>query len=188
MPPHETVRAPAASARSARAVALPALVAVLALLAAPGAGAQQVEDVFEGFGTATTVEDAGETAADAGTVGGQVLDGETGLPIAGVTVILIHAASAGAEQEVRTTDGGGGYEFGSVPEGRYELQFIKAGYRTSKITGTEVVAGPTVAAAVDSPVSQGCRADRAVAVVRQRVRPRPRDPTFRLTSAPTRCS
>ena len=84
---------------SAPRVRLAVLLALLGLplfLAAP-VGAQDaggsVDDVFGGFGTAETADaeegaPASEAAAGEGTVVGQVLERDSGLPISGATVIL----------------------------------------------------------------------------------------------------
>lgn len=138
-------------------------------LAAP-ASAQGVEDVFGGFGTATTAErdDAppSDLAAGEGTVQGQIFDSEQGLPVAGVTVILAWPAPEdGGEprQEVTATDAEGRFEFPRIPKGSYDLSFVKSGYRASAMTGFEVREGeisradfplPPVAATRSSEVLQ----------------------------------
>ncbi len=124
----------------ARVVAHAALVCALAALGLAGSAAAQdeLEDVLGGLGTDTSVTEQPSAKPGEGTVAGQVFDGETGLPLEGATVIL--AGGAAAEQEVAVTGADGSFEFPSVPPGRYDLQFVKAGYRASTMTGFEVVA------------------------------------------------
>ncbi|MCG8589594.1 MAG: TonB-dependent receptor [Proteobacteria bacterium] len=104
-----------------------------------------VEDIFGGLGTATA--EGGDAAAQepgTGAVGGQVFDGESGNPVAGVTVIVIWPPPAdGSEprQEVQVTGPDGGFEFASIPVGTYSLSFIKSGYRASTMTGFQVQEG-----------------------------------------------
>jgi len=137
--------------------------AVVSGIASPSAFAQDAENPLEGFGAATAVEGEDGPSEGEGTLSGRVFDDQSGAPIAGATVILVYPASGGtaAKQVVRTTIASGDFDFGAVPSGRYELQFIKSGYRTSKITGVEVVAGedaitnfpmPSVAAASSDAV------------------------------------
>lgn len=169
MPPHQRP-ARARRARLARcgfAIAVVAGLLALGAVAAPRVARAQdeVENPFEGFGSATAVEGAAEAPAEGdGTLSGQVFDDRTGAPIAGATVILAPAGGgAGARQQVRTTSASGDFDFGAVAAGRYDVQFVKAGYRTSKVTGVEVVAGedavqnfpmPALAAASSEAVLQ----------------------------------
>ena len=79
-----------------------------------------------------------------GTISGRVFDADTGVPIENANVMLERAdppEGADAMQGLVITGVEGDYEFGAVPAGRYTLRFIKSGYRTSNITGFEVVAG-----------------------------------------------
>jgi outer membrane receptor protein involved in Fe transport len=123
-------------------------------LAPPGARAQtrddEVSDVFEGFGSARTVEEGadGGTASAAkpgeGTILGQVFDGNLGTPVAGVSVIVTWPAPADGSEpriEVKVTDAAGAFEFPSVPAGSYTISFTKSGYRASSMTGFVVQAG-----------------------------------------------
>ena len=126
----------------------PAVVGLLlaAILAgAPASAQEELEEVFKDIGTATAAE--GEESLPArsgeGTVRGQVFDGATGVPVAGATVILARPAPEGGGepvQEVRVTDGAGGYEFPSVAPARYTVSFVRSGYRASRMTDFEVVA------------------------------------------------
>jgi hypothetical protein len=124
-----------------------AVVASIAMAAAPALAQDDLEDILGGLGTAQTVEE-GEARPEAGegegTLDGQVFDGETGAPVAGVTVIVIWPAPGDgneARQEVQLTDVQGAYEFPAIPAGRYTISFVKAGYRASEMTGFEVQAG-----------------------------------------------
>lgn len=82
-------------------------------------------------------------AQETGTVRGQVFDRESGSPVEGVTVILVHPAAEGAEprQDVQVSGAEGAFEFRDVPAGSYELRFNKAGYRASTMTDFAVQAG-----------------------------------------------
>lgn len=122
-------------------------IAVLALGGCIGlaAGVQAQEDdleaIFGGLGTAEQ-EDAAPIE-DGGVIAGRVFDGETGAGIANATVILIWPTpedSGEPRQDVQVTAGDGSYEFPPVPEGRYTISFIKAGYRASNLTDFEVAA------------------------------------------------
>ncbi len=146
--PRRLVRA---SSRGLRAGSLAWLLAGLlgAALATPTAQAQQVDDIFSDLGTAQAVDEEAEAEAatqdlaqDEGLIRGQVFDAESGSPVKGVTVIVVWPPPADgsvARQEVATTDFDGAYEMRDVPAGRYELNFVKSGYRTSKITNFEVL-------------------------------------------------
>lgn len=125
-----------------------AVLTMVWLAAAPTAARAQedLSDVFDGFGTTTTVEEgSGAPDPTKGRVEGQVLDAESGLPVRGATVILIWpppADGSEAHQEVAVTDVQGYYAFEGVPPGGgYKVSFVKSGYRTSAMTGFEVRAG-----------------------------------------------
>jgi outer membrane receptor protein involved in Fe transport len=67
---------------------------------------------------------------------GQVFDAETGLPVAGVAVVVTGPAPREGEeprQEARETGPDGSFEFPSLPAGSYAIGFSKPGYRPSKI-------------------------------------------------------
>lgn len=136
----------------------------LAGLAPPAFGQEGLDDVFGNLGTARAEEASAaeaetgaagaepepQTAAPAqpdpgmGSVRGQVFDAETGSPVQRATVILVWPVPDGggeSRQEVQLTDFFGAFEFPSVPPGAYTLEFIKAGYRTSKVTDVAVEAG-----------------------------------------------
>ncbi len=79
-----------------------------------------------------------------GTVAGRVIDGETGTPVEGATVIVISPQpedGSQARQEVQTTDAEGAFEFPAIPAGQYTISFVKSGYRSSTLTNFEVQAG-----------------------------------------------
>ncbi|MEM7412562.1 MAG: TonB-dependent receptor [Myxococcota bacterium] len=102
-----------------------------------------LEDVLGGIGQ-DRVDDSAEPGAGEGTISGQIFDGASGLPLGGVTIIVLWPATGdGSErrQDVVVSDDGGFYEFGALPAGTYDLDFIKSGYRASKMQGFEVVAG-----------------------------------------------
>lgn len=103
--------------------ALAALAALVFFLTAPLASAQD---------------------ATSGTISGRVFDAGSGAPIEGATVILqFPDPGDGSEprQAIATSGPAGDYEFGAVPAGRYDLSFIKSGFRASSAKGFEVVAG-----------------------------------------------
>ena len=82
--------------------------------------------------------------AESGTISGRVFDAGSGAPIQGATVILqFPDPGDGSEprQEIATSGPAGDYEFDAVPAGRYDLSFIKSGFRASSAKGFEVVAG-----------------------------------------------
>lgn len=114
-----------------------------------GARAEEpLEGAFGDMGRAT-VDETTPDEAGTGVVVGHVVDGQTGLPISGATVIVIWPVpedGSEAPQEVRVTEFDGGYEFRNVPEGRYTLTFVKSGYRASTVTDFEVKAGQDNAA------------------------------------------
>jgi hypothetical protein len=120
------------------------LLLVAGLAAAPVRAEEDVGDVFKSLGTAHTVDAEGEDEAalsglekDEGVVRGRVFDGEMGVPVRGVTVILIWPTPADgseAHQEVRVTDADGAFSFSPVPAGKYTVSFVKSGYRASTMT------------------------------------------------------
>jgi len=133
------------------------LVCACLALAIPVAAQEGLEDVFGGFGT---VERENVTAPKPGegSIAGQVFDGTTGAPIENATVIVIWPDPGdGGEpkQDVQVTAGDGSYEFPSVPPGRYELSFIKAGYRASDMIDFEVKAGQENRADFPMPPQSG---------------------------------
>jgi len=145
-----------------------ALLLGLSLLAAPAAAQQDGDDaisIFEDLGTATAVEDAVPAAPGQGAIAGQVIDAETGAPVPGVTVIvqLPPAEEGGApRQEVRTTGPAGDFELEDVPPGRYRIDFVKAGYRKSAMTGFEVVPGEVSRADFPMPPLAAEEADQVL--------------------------
>lgn len=135
---------------------LQALACVVLAIAAPPAVAQdEMEDVFGELGTASAEEGAEPLApeAGAGAILGDVVDGATGMPLEGVTVIVIWPPpddGSEAHQEVQVTDYGGGFEFPSIPSGRYTVTFVKSGFRASTMTDFLVEEG--VANRADFPM------------------------------------
>src|SRR5262245_10674321 len=82
------------------------------------------------------------SAAEEGTLLGQVFDGETGIAVPEVTVTLIYPAppdGSAPHQEMRASGSDGVFDFGAVPAGRYDLTLNKTGYRASRITAFEVI-------------------------------------------------
>lgn len=117
----------------------------LFVMLAPSASAQQeLDSVFGDFGTVEKVDDESESVereAGEGTIRGHVVHQETGAPVAGVTVIVVwpdDGSGPSGRQEVLTTDFDGMYLLPSVPPGRYELSFVKSGFRTAKMVDFEV--------------------------------------------------
>ncbi len=131
-----------------RPARLASLFLVLALVApigvTGGASAQEGDDFFSGLGSATLDEsDTPGRQPGEGSIQGTVLDAETGRPVSGVTVIVMWPEAPGGaprRQEVVTTDFDGYYVLPSATPGRYDLSFVKSGYRSSAMTGFEVVA------------------------------------------------
>jgi outer membrane receptor protein involved in Fe transport len=83
-------------------------------------------------------------AQGAGSIAGRVFDGDSGEPIAGVSVVVVWLEkddSGQPRQELRTTDAKGAFEFAAIPAGTYTIGFTKSGYRASNMANFEVVAG-----------------------------------------------
>jgi outer membrane receptor protein involved in Fe transport len=101
---------------------------------------EEVEEVLLGVGTATAVGDEAVSRPGEGTLAGRVFDAATGQPLERVTVLLKIPAAPGAlpQQEVQVTDADGAFEFASVPPGRYDITYVKAGYRNSTMTDVAV--------------------------------------------------
>ena len=148
LPPRTPWRRPGVRAplgvRLARAAA--ALLLVLPLVAS--AQSDDLQDIFGGIGTAEVDDGQGDLAEDLapneGTIAGQVIDAESGVPVAGATVILMFPTPAdGSEprQEVQLTGAGGEFRFARVVEGDYRLDFIKSGYRLSRLASFSVLPG-----------------------------------------------
>jgi TonB-dependent receptor len=90
---------------------------------------------------ATQARDSDASAPGHGTLLGQVFDGATGLPLEGAKVVVTWPAPADggqARQEVRETGATGGFQFPSLPPGRYSLRFSKPGHRSSSLVDVEV--------------------------------------------------
>ena len=141
--PQRPARAARWTVFACRAGHLAVLVASL-LVASATLAQDDLENVFGGLGTAETAGDEDDAAGrkpGEGTLSGEVIDGSTGYPVAGVSVIVVHPGEGGQRrQEVVTTDSGGSYRVPSLPPGRYDLSFVKSGYRSSAMTGFEVQA------------------------------------------------
>ena len=110
---------------------------------------QDLGDVFGNVGSTaleTSPEDelAADLQPDEGTLTGQVINAETGVPVSNATVILIWpdpADGSEARQEVHLTGSGGEFRFPRVPAGTYRLNFIKSGYRVAELKSFKVIAG-----------------------------------------------
>jgi outer membrane receptor protein involved in Fe transport len=86
----------------------------------------------------------GEQARSGGGIVGRVFDAETGVSLEGVTVSVSGPASepgATPPEAVRVTDAEGAFELPSLPPGRYDIRFVKPGYRKSSMTDFVVMAG-----------------------------------------------
>lgn len=140
------------AARALRAFAGALVVAGLAL-ASPVRSQEALDEVFQDLGTATVEDAASKQQEGRGSIAGRVFDGETGTPVEGVTIILTWPPPDGGgepHQQVAVTDADGAYEFASVPAGSYDLDFVKAGYRSSTMTKFQVE--PGVVNTADFPV------------------------------------
>jgi hypothetical protein len=78
-----------------------------------------------------------------GILGGEVTDTKN-KPLDGV---LVTASSGGTEVGWKKTDGAGGYNFESLPDGTYEVTASKSGYKDGTFTGINV--SPSADAIVD---------------------------------------
>ncbi len=129
------------------ALAIIAATALCLMMALPVSAQGDLEDVLGNIGSASAVDKdapATEAAAGHGSVAGQVFDSEAGVPVSGVSVIVVWPDPGdGSEprQEVQLTDPDGAFTFPSIPEGSYSLSFVKSGYRASTMTDFQVVAG-----------------------------------------------
>jgi outer membrane receptor protein involved in Fe transport len=117
--------------RSLRAAAAVLAALVLSAAAVPSGAQPAATTPNPPAGAPAPARPASPTGPGTGTLRGQVLDGETGTPVAGATVTLIPPAAAGAEPrpEVRTTGDDGNFDFGPLRPGTYELRLSKAGYQ-----------------------------------------------------------
>jgi len=84
----------------------------------------------------TTITNTG--LIEDGSIGGNVTDLNSGLPVSGVTVTCATCPTTST-----TTDPSGNYAFGNVPAGTYSLTFSDTGYVTQTASGTVVNAGAT---------------------------------------------
>lgn len=111
-------------------------------------------DIFVGLGFQAVGRELFDAAGD---VRGLVTDSHTGLPIEGVRVIV-----TGDAYPARITDSSGFYEFQSLPNGNYQLQFEKEGFqplrRSASIReGDDVIVDATMEA--EGPKLGGFQAD-----------------------------
>ena len=92
-----------------------------------------LESVAEATGTASAFE--GNLAANEGLISGQIVDKDTGEPLAGVAILIE------GTQIATVTDSGGRYSLGPAPAGIYTLSFIKTGYIEANVTEYTVAGG-----------------------------------------------
>ena len=92
-----------------------------------------MQSVVEAETTAAAFE--GTLAADQGLVSGQVLDKESGAPLAGAAIIIEGTDTATVTAE------DGRYSLGPVPAGQYTLSFIKSGYIEANVTEYQIAGG-----------------------------------------------
>lgn len=120
------------------------LCALLLTVAVPAVAQDDVDSIFGDLGTSETVDEREASlplAEGEGALRGRVFDGQAGVPISGVTVIVSWPEKDGdSRQDVQQTDVAGEFEF-RLPEGEYTVRFVKAGYRASTMTATPVTAG-----------------------------------------------
>lgn len=83
---------------------------------------------------------AGAPEAVAQSVGGTVIAGQTGNPVAGALVLLLDAS--GQEVARSQSDPGGRYTVSAPGPGRYRLRFLVPGYRPLASAPFDLVAGP----------------------------------------------
>ncbi|MGB0333890.1 MAG: TonB-dependent receptor domain-containing protein [Opitutales bacterium] len=98
-----------------------------------GADEFVVQSVVEAQETAAEFE--GTLAADEGIVSGQILDQDTGEPLAGAAIII-----EGTEIATVTAEDGR-YSLGPIPAGLYTISFIKTGYIEANVTDYTVAGG-----------------------------------------------
>ena len=104
------------NARATRLAAVLLLLACVAVLAAPARAQQAV----------------------AGAIAGSVVDEKDGAPLDGVRVTLTGRDGTVANRVTRTD---GSYEFKDLPQGEYQLDFVKDGYTKSRIAAFPVAPG-----------------------------------------------
>ncbi|MGZ0707886.1 TonB-dependent receptor domain-containing protein [Coraliomargarita sp. W4R53] len=92
-----------------------------------------VQSVVEASETASEFE--GSLAADQGLVSGQIVDKESGEPLAGVAILV-----EGADIATVTAEDGR-YSLGPVVAGQYTLSFIKSGYIEANVTDYNIAGG-----------------------------------------------
>ena len=130
------------NARATRLAAVLLLLACVAVLAAP-VRAQQ--------------------AGAAGAIAGSVVDEKDGAPLDGVRVTLTGRDGTVAN---RVTRADGTYEFKDLPQGEYQLDFVKDGYTKSRIAAFPVT--PGVDNRADLRLPRGAGAGRARGTARRR--------------------
>lgn len=92
-----------------------------------------VQSMDEATDTATEFEQ--EAPENMGFISGQIVDKETGLPVAGVAIVL-DGTDLGT-----ITDSEGRYTLGPAPAGEYTINFVKSGYIPANVTEFAVAAG-----------------------------------------------
>lgn len=80
-------------------------------------------------------------AADPGTISGHVTDVDTGEPIEGAEVVVVH--SGGAEAGTASTDGSGNYTVDDLPPGTYTVTVEHDDYESATQEDVEVTEGQT---------------------------------------------
>ncbi len=74
---------------------------------------------------------------------GNILNGSTSLPLAGVTLSLYEGTvTVGEAAYIATSEENGGYDFGGIASGKYSLKMECAGFVT-KIEAVEISVGVT---------------------------------------------
>lgn len=81
-------------------------------------------------------------ALSEGSVQGDIVDGETGDPVSGVTVTATSPALQGKLSSV--SDAEGRYRIDGLPPGTYTLSFVREGFSAEPITDIQVRAGATL--------------------------------------------
>lgn len=98
--------------------------------------------------------------ADQGSIIGDVVDGETGGLVSGVSITATSPSLQG--RATTTSDAGGGYRFDALPIGSYALSFAKDGLAAEPIVDIQLRAGATLR--YDAVLSRGGEATDIVRV------------------------